>query len=387
MRLSRRTTDLALSVTLALDARAKELIAAGHDVVNMAVGEPDFPAPAAARQAAIAKIQSLDVRYTSAAGTLTLREAIAEHLAATRSTHYTSDQIVVCHSGKQAISGALAAVLEPGDEVLVPTPGWVSYVEIARALGNPAVEVPGHPDGAPSLEALEQAISERTRAILINSPCNPTGHVWSRVDLQRLAALAERHNLWIVSDEIYRRLVYGERPFTSPVSLGPEARARTIIVDGASKSFAMTGYRIGFAAGPKEAIRAITKLHSQMTGSPNAVSQAAYEAVLREEPPEVAQMVETYRERRALMIAGLQQLGLQAPFPHGAFYAFPDVSVHLGDETSSDALCRALLEDEQLVCVPGSAFGTPTHIRLSYALDIERLREAFVRLGRFLGKA
>lgn len=385
MRLSARAQGVALSITLALDARAKELAASGRDVVNMAVGEPDAPAPAAAREAAIRRIEGGDVRYTPAAGTASLRAALARHLGATRGRAFDPAQVVVCHSGKHALSGACTALFDPGDELLVPQPSWVSYVEIARVAGLVPVAVAGRADCGPDLDALADAVGPRTRGVLINSPCNPSGYVWSRDELEALVALAVERDLWIVSDEIYRRLVYGDRPFTSPVELGDGAAERTVIVDGASKTYAMTGYRIGFAAGPAAAALGIARVHSQMTGSPNTVSQAAYEAVLDEEPPEVATMVATYARRRALLCEGLERLGLPTPTPHGAFYAFPDVAAHLDGETDSGAFCARLLETEGVVLVPGAAFGAPRHVRLSYALDDERIAAALERLGRFLG--
>ncbi|MHC4262449.1 MAG: pyridoxal phosphate-dependent aminotransferase [Planctomycetota bacterium] len=384
MQISERAQGVALSITLALDARAKELAAGGRDVINMAVGEPDFPAPAAARAAAVAKVESQDVRYTPAAGAPDLRTAIATHLTTTRGLAFEATQTVVCHSGKHALSGALAALGDPGCEVLIPTPGWVSYVEIAKVVGQVPVEIPGRADCGPDLDALEAAVTPRSRIVLINSPCNPSGYVWSRAELERLLDIAERHGLWIVSDEIYRRLVYGEREFVSPVSLGPRGARHTVIVDGASKTFAMTGYRIGFAAGPPEVAAAIGRLHSQLTGSPNAVSQAAYRAVLENEPPEVEAMVERYRSRRDLLVGGLRDLGFELPTPHGAFYAFPDVGARLDGANDSTGFCERLLEEQGVVLVPGVAFGAPRHVRFSYAIDEGRIREALARLGRFL---
>jgi aspartate aminotransferase len=386
MRTSERAQQVALSITLALDARAKELAAAGRDVVNMAVGEPDFAAPAAARAAAVARVESGDVRYTPAAGLPQLRAALARQLTATRGVPFAPEQVTVCHSAKHALSGACAALLDPGDEVLIPLPAWVSYVEIAKLLGVVPVAVPGRSDCGPDFANLEAAVTSRTRAVWINSPCNPSGYIWSRAEVERLVALAERHDLWIVSDEIYRRLEYGERPCVSPCAVGPAGERRTVIVDGASKTYAMTGYRIGFAAGPVAAASAIERLHSQTTGSPNAVSQAAYLAVLEREPPEVAQMVARYAARRERVLAGLAQLDLPTPRPHGAFYALPDVGAHLAAGEDSTAFCARLLESEQLVVVPGLAFGAPRHVRLSYALDEARLDEAFRRLGRFLAR-
>lgn len=383
--LAPRADAVSLSLTLALAARAKELAAAGRDVVNMAVGEPDFSAPPEVTAAAVAKAQSGDVRYTPAAGTPALRQSIARHLSQTRGVEFTPDQVVVCHSAKHALSTAALAQLSDGDEVLMPLPAWVSYMEIVKLAGARPVEVPGAPDGSPDLDALESAFSERTRAVWINSPSNPSGYVWSRAELERLAAFCAEHELWLVSDEIYRRLTYGEREFLSPSSLGDAARDVTLVVDGASKTFAMTGYRIGFAAGPVRVVQAMARLNSQLTGSPNAISQAAYGAALDCEPPAVAEMVEVYRQRRNLLVAGLRSMGLATPMPHGAFYVFPDLSGHLGGKGDATELCAELLEREALVVVPGAAFGVPHHIRLSYALNIPQLEQALERLARFLG--
>ncbi|MCZ6596556.1 MAG: pyridoxal phosphate-dependent aminotransferase [Planctomycetota bacterium] len=384
MRISRLASQLRLSVTLALDAQAKALAAGGRDVVNMAVGEPDFPAPEVVRAAAVRKIESGDVRYTQAAGTLSLRAAVASHLSATRGVPYGPDEVTICHSAKHALSGAILALIEPGDEVLIPLPAWVSYVEIVRIAGGVPVEVPPAPGCRPDIERLAEAVTPRTRAMLLNSPCNPSGYVQTPEEVAALAELAERHDLAIVSDEIYRRLVFEDPPWTSPVSLGDAVRARTVIIDGASKCFAMTGYRIGFAAGPKELAAAIARLHSQMTGAPNTVSQSAFEAALIEEPPEVAAMTAEFASRRELLLEGLGELGLETPRPRGAFYAFPSVAPFL-DERGSAGLCADLLEAQALALVPGSAFGVDDHVRLSYALSPDRITEALRRLGAFLG--
>jgi aspartate aminotransferase len=383
--LAPRADAVTLSLTLALAARAKELAAAGRDVVNMAVGEPDFPAPPEVVEAAVAKVRSGDVRYTPAAGTPALRQAIARHLTETRGVAFEAEQVVVCHSAKHALSTAALAQLTHGDEVLVPLPAWVSYMEIVKLAGAQPVTVPGAPNGSPDLDALEAACTPRTRAVWINSPSNPSGYVWSRDELERLTAFCVERELWLVSDEIYRRLTYGEREFVSPASLGSEARDVTLIVDGASKTFAMTGYRIGFAAGPTRVVQAMARLGSQLTGSPNAISQEAYRAALEVEPPAVAEMVETYRRRRDRLVAGLRAMGLATDTPHGAFYVFPDVTAHLGGRDDASELCADLLEQEALVVVPGSAFGVPGHIRLSYALDESKLEQALERLARFLG--
>lgn len=383
MKLSGLVGGIQLSVTLALDARAKALAASGRDVINMAVGEPDFPAPAAAREAARARIATGDVKYTPAAGAPETRRAIAEHLTATRGVPFAPEEVVVCHSAKHALSGTLFALVERGDEVLIPLPAWVSYVDLVKIAGGTPVPVQPLDGVRPDLDALAAAVTPRTRAVLFNSPCNPSGCVWTRAEVERLARLAAERDLALISDEIYRRLVYEGEPAVSPASLGAEARARTAIVDGASKAFAMTGYRIGFLAGPRALVDAVTRLHSQTTGAPNTVSQAAYAAALLQEPPEVAGMVREFAARRDLCLQGLRRMNLRTPVPRGAFYLFPDVGAYL-DARGSVGFCEDLLEQQDLALVPGAAFGQDRHVRLSYALGRERISEALVRLEAFL---
>jgi aspartate aminotransferase len=385
MRFARRIDRIQPSITLALDERAKAMRAAGRDVISMAVGEPDFPAPPVVQRAAIAKVQSGDVRYTPAAGTPTLRKAVAEHLGATRRTSFAPDEVTICHSAKHALSGAIFAVVEEGDEVLVPLPAWASYFDLVRcAGGTPVLLAPRTEDGVrPDLAAVARAVTARTRAILINSPNNPSGYVYTRAEIEAVVQLAHEHDLVILSDEIYRALVYDGEEALSPASVSPAAKARTVVIDGASKVFAMTGYRIGYLAAPRPFAAAVAKLHSQTTGSPNAVSQHAFEAALREPPSELETMRRAFAERRDALLSGLSALGLPCTRPAGAFYVFPDVSAYL-DARGSIGLCEDLLESEDLVLIPGTAFGVDTHVRLSYALAPATIQEALRRLARFL---
>jgi len=385
MRPNARVRSIALSTTIALDTRAKDLIATGRDVVNMSVGEPDFAAPMAAQDAAVAMVRGGKVRYTAAEGTGSLRKAIAEHVSQTRGVAYTPAEITVCHSAKHALSGALLSLIEPGDEVVCLLPAWVSYVEILRYAGAKPLEISSRKDLGPDLAAIERAITPKTRGILLNSPNNPSGYVMSEAEVRAIGALAEKHDLWIVTDEIYRRLVYGGAPNFSPASISPALRARTVIVDGASKAFAMTGYRIGYVAAPAELAAAVGRLHSQLTGCPNAVSQAAFEAALKSEPPEVQRMCDEFQRRRDVLVAGLRSLGLPCEMPRGAFYAFPDVSAFL-DARGSTGFCEDLLEEVELALVPGSAFGVDAHVRLSYATSLPIIEQALERMGRFLAK-
>jgi aspartate aminotransferase len=380
-RLNQRTTNIALSMTLALDARAQELTAAGRDIVNMTAGQPDFPAPEAAQAAAERAVRGGNVRYTPASGRLSLRTAIAEELSATRCIDYEPQDVVVCHSAKHALSGAFLSLIEDGDEVLLLLPAWVSYDEQIRFAGGVPVGVRPRRDCGPDLDALRAAVTERTRGILLNSPCNPSGYVLTKAEVEAIVALCEEHDLWIVSDEIYQRLVYEGEPNVSPAAVG--GRDRTLIIDGASKVFAMTGYRIGYAAGPRDIVAGIGRLHSQLTGCPNAISQDAYEAALRSNPPEPQTMSRAFDERRRVLVESLVQTGLHVPRPRGAFYVFADVEPYL-DERRSAGFCEDLLEREGLALVPGSAFGMDEYVRFSYAVSMDLVHEAVVRLARFL---
>ncbi|MEZ6005967.1 MAG: pyridoxal phosphate-dependent aminotransferase [Planctomycetota bacterium] len=384
MRENQRSKSLAGSSTLGLAARAKALAADGHPVISMAVGEPDFSAPPAVQAAAVKAVGSGQVRYTPAGGLPALRSALAREVSRTRGIEATAAEISVGHSCKHALANALMVLIEPGDEVLLFRPAWNSYdAQIGFAGGTP-VWVPEGPDLRPDLDAIAAAITPRTKGMILNSPCNPSGVIWTRAEIEALGELAERHDLWLVSDEVYQRLVYTGAEFLSPVTLSPALRARTVIVDGASKAFAMTGYRIGYAMAPAPIAEAIERLTSQTTGCPNYISQMAWLAALENEPAEVEMMRRQFERRRDVLIPGLRKLGLEVPSPGGAFYAFPRVTEHL-DGRTVDQFCAALLEQEHLAVVPGTTFGSTEHIRLSYALGLEDIEQALVRLGRFLG--
>jgi len=383
MQINERVGRIPLSKTLALDGRAKELASEGRDIINLTAGEPDFDSPRAVREAAKATIDGGRVKYTPAAGLRSLRETIADHLSRTRGVPFEAEQITVCHSGKHALSGTLLALVREGDEVLLPLPAWVSYVEEIRFAGGRAVGVAPRADMGPDFEALGAACGPRTRGLMINSPNNPSGYVFTPGELERLVRFAEERDLWILSDEIYSRLTYDGEPYGSPVQLGAGARGRTAIVDGASKTFSMTGYRIGFVAGPVPLVDAVARLHSQLTGAPNAISQEAFAAALVEEPPEVESMCAAFLERRAWILDRLERLGLRTPHPGGAFYVFPSIAgLWPGDR--ADEFCDALLEREGLALVPGSAFGVEGHVRFSYAASLETLEQGLERFARFL---
>jgi aspartate aminotransferase len=388
MQPNRRAAALEGSATLALDARAKQLRAQGVDVVNMAVGEPDFDAPAAVRAAAAARAAEGPVRYTPPAGAPELRAILAQHFSRTRGVDFTADEVVVTHSCKHALSSALQILVEPGDEVLLPAPVWNSYSAQVLFAGGTPVLVPPRADLGPNLEAIAAAITPRTRGLMINSPSNPSGYVWSEEETTDLGRLMIERDLWAITDEIYRRLVYEGPPNPSLTavadsSIREQVRARTIMVDGASKTWAMTGYRIGALVAPAQIAGAAGRLQSQLTGCPNAVSQAAWMAGLTEEPPEVAAMVRAFDERRGVLVNGLRELGLDTPWPRGAFYAFPNAAPLL-DQRGSPGLCADLLESEALAIVPGTVFGLDEHVRFSYATSLENVHRALERMGHFM---
>lgn len=384
---NQRVSALSLSRTIALDTRAKELAAAGRDVLNLTAGEPDFEAPAAVRSAAHRAIDGGDVRYTPAGGRLRLREAIARHLERTRGVTYAPAELVVCHSAKHALANAVLSLVEPGDEVLMLLPAWTSYEEQVRFAGGVPVGLPPRADLGPDLGALAAAVGPRTRGILINSPCNPSGYCLGADEVRSIGELAVSRDLWILSDEIYARLIYGleagAEPHTSPVSVSPAVRERTVLVDGASKAYAMTGYRIGYLAAPRAVADACLRLQSQTTGSPNAISQDAFEAGLRAEPPEIDAMVREFDARRRLVARGLESMGLGTALPRGAFYFFPRVE-HLCDARGADGFCEDMLEETGLALVPGSAFGLEGYVRLSYATSSSTLERALERLSSFV---
>jgi aspartate aminotransferase len=385
MDVNRRSAAVGGSPTLALAARAKALAAEGRDVVNMAVGEPDFPAPEVARRAAVELIESGDVRYCPAAGTPALRAKLAEHLTDTRGGPWTPDQVVVTHSCKHALSSTLAVLCEPGDTVALFEPVWSSYEAGVEIAGGCTARVGPRADLGPDLDAFAARLDggERIVGAMLCSPSNPSGYVWTRDEIETLVSLAERHDFWILSDEIYRRLVYDDAEFVSPASVSEAGRARTVIADGASKAYAMTGYRIGFAAGPANVAAAIGRVQSETTGCPNGVSQAAYVAALAEEPPEVEAMAREFDVRRRHLVAGLEAAGLRTPMPRGAFYAFSELGAFAG-AGGSEGFCEALLEEEAVAIVPGDIFGMPGWVRWSYATSMERIDAALERLGRFL---
>jgi aspartate aminotransferase len=385
-RVSARVRALKPSETMALSARARELRARGERVVSFAAGEPDFDTPEHIRAAAIEAVHAGHTRYTEVSGVAPLREAIAAKLARENGVTYEPREIVVSNGAKHAIWNALFTLLEPGDEVLCPVPYWVTFPEIVRLIGATPVPVPpaaGRYKVTPV--ELERALSPRTRLLVLNSPNNPSGAVYTRREVEAIAEFVARHDLQVLSDEIYETLVYGDAAHVSIASLGPELRERTVLVNGVSKTWAMTGWRLGYAAAPREVADGMDRLQGQMTSNPSSVSQqAALKALTGDRGPALA-MRDRFAARRDRMVRRLRAMeGVRLDEPEGAFYAFPDVSERIraarNGVTDSTSLCDYLIDEAKIVCVPGSAFGMEGHLRLSYAVSEREIDDGLDRL-------
>jgi len=384
VRIASRLAALGESMTLAVDAKAQELAAAGKDIVNLSAGQPDFDTPEEVCRAAAEAADRGETRYTPAGGTLALREAAAAFFRDVCGVPAEPATTVVSCGAKYALYDALTAVLEPGDEVLIPAPYWVSYPEQVKLAGG--VPRPVFPASGLRVTPGDLAahLGPSVRLLIFNSPNNPTGQLYTPEEVHALATFCLDHGLLMLSDEIYNRLVFDGRRAVSPASLGPEIAARTFTVNGVSKSHAMTGWRIGFMTGPAEAMRAITKFQGQTTGNPASISQAAALAALAGPEEEVAARCAVYERRRDLVLRELETMeGVEIDAPHGAFYAFPRVREAVRRAGGSVPLAARLVEDGVAV-VPGAGFGADDHLRLSFAIGDDRLTEGLRRLRRGL---
>ncbi len=394
MTYARRVRDVGDSATLAMSARAKALRQQGVDVVNLTAGEPDFPTPPHVVAAAAEFIAGGQVKYTATAGMPELRVAVAEHCGTAYGVPVDPAQTLVTCGGKHALYLALQALVDADDEVVFASPAWVSYPEMIRLAGGRPVPVPVCvEDGfALHVDAVRERLTDRTRAIIVNSPSNPTGARLPHACLRDVVALAVERGLWILSDEIYDRLCYSPEPYLSPMMLGPEARARTIVSNSFSKTYAMTGWRIGYSVGPVDAIRTMGRIQDHETSNANTVAQVAALAALTGDQAHIAERLARFDARRRLMYAGIQALsGWVCAEPQGAFYVFPKVEHVFGARTAggrvidgSMDLCAALLDEVQLATVPGAAFGDDRHIRLSYATPSAVIADGLRRLTTFV---
>lgn len=392
--ISRRVSALSPSATLAMSSKSAELRASGVDIINMAVGEPDFDTPHHIKEAAKRAIDDNFSHYSPVQGYLSLRRAICDNLLSANGLEFTPEQIVVGNGAKQELSNAVLTLVNPGDEVIIPVPAWVSYIEMVKLAGGVNVLVPAgvEQDFKITPQQLEDAITERTRMILLCSPSNPSGSVYSREELEAIVAVLARHpEITVLADEIYEHINY-TGSFTSLGSF-PEIAGRTVIVNGVSKAYAMTGWRVGFMAGPVEVAKAVTKLQGQTTSGISSIAQRAALAAYEGSQDCVAEMREAFRRRRDLVVRLAREIpGLKVNEPQGAFYLFPGVSAYLGKRfgerviADDNDLCMYLLEEAHVATVSGSAFCLPGYIRLSYAASDEALAEAMRRIGEALGK-
>jgi aspartate aminotransferase len=390
--LSERAQKIKPSPTLAMDAKAKAMKAQGVDVINFGVGEPDFDTPENIKEAAIKAIKDGFTKYTPVGGIDPLKDAIIEKLKKDNALDYQRDEIIVSCGAKHSLYNIAQALYGKGDEVIIPSPYWVSYPDQVKLNDATPVIVKTHEKDSFMLrpEAFEAAITEKTKAIILNSPSNPTGLTYDKKTLSAIAEIALRYDFYIISDEIYEKLVYDGVEHISIASLGDEIKKRTIVVNGLSKSHAMTGWRIGYAAGPKEIIKAMTNIQSQSTSNPTSIAQKAAVEALRGPQDFIEKMRTEFDIRRKFLVSELNNIkGISCLTPTGAFYAFPNTSALYSKSekiNSSSKLALYLLEEANVALVPGDAFGDDNYIRISYATSLDDIKRAIVRIKEALGK-
>ena len=394
--LSNSVLSLAPSMTVAIDTKAKELQAAGQDVVALGAGEPDFDTPDPIKEAAWASIKAGKTKYTAPTGLPELKKAVCAKLERENGLSYTPDQIVVTSGVKHAVSNVLQTLINPGDEVIIPAPYWVTYPELVKLYGGVPVFLPTSVESGYKITAaqLSNAVTPRTKLFLLCNPSNPTGMVYDRAELEAFARVCIEHDLYILSDEIYEHILYDGRTPLSIASVSADVKERTIIVNGVSKAYAMTGWRVGYLAAPASISKPIGALQSQATHHPANASQYAAVTALNGGLDFVHGMVREFTRRRDFVISELRTIaGVKVPTPEGAFYALPDDSAYYGRKApngeiiqGSVHLCAWLLSAHLLAVVPGAAFGDDRSIRLSYATSMEQLARALERLKRGLGE-
>lgn len=395
VKISSRMEGLEESVTLAVTAKAKELKARGYDIIGFGAGEPDFDTPENIKKAAVKAIEKGYTKYTPVGGIDALKDAIIGKFKKDNGLDYSKEEILVSCGGKHSLFNLFQALLEAGDEVIIPSPYWVSYppmVKLAGGMGR-IVKTDEETGFKMTPEEFKKNITKKTKAVIINSPSNPTGSVYAGDELAKIVEIALEKRVFIISDEIYEKLYYGDKPITCAASLSEKARQNSIIINGVSKTYAMTGWRIGYAAGPKELIKAMTNIQSQSTSNPASISQWAAVEALAGPQDKVKTMVEEFKRRRALMVAGLNSIeGVSCMTPQGAFYVFANVSSFFGKRygdrkiDGSLAITSFFLEEAEVAVVPGIAFGDDGHIRLSYACSEEDIRLGLSRMKEALGK-
>jgi len=392
IRLSQRVNRIKPSPTLAVDARAKALKAEGKDVIGLGAGEPDFDTPEHIKTAAISAIQSGFTKYTAVDGTPSLKKAVIAKFKRDNHLEYTPDEILVSVGGKQSFFNLAQALLDNGDEVIIPAPYWVSYPDmVLLADAQPVIVSAGMDQGFKIRpEQLEAAITPKTRLLVINSPSNPTGAAYTRAELKALSDVLLKHpNILIATDDMYEHILWADEPFSNILNACPELKDRTIVLNGVSKVYAMTGWRIGYAAGPKSLISAMKKIQSQSTSNPTSIAQVAAEAALNGDQSCIKPMLKAFKERHDHVVKRLNSIrGVQCRPSEGTFYAFPDFSRAIkatGGVKNDNEFAEYLLNQIEVALVPGSAFGAEGHLRLSYATSMEILNKALDRIEKLLG--
>lgn len=382
------------SATIAATQKARALKAAGRDVIGLGAGEPDFETPANIREAAKAAIDRGDTRYTDVDGTAALKQAIIAKFKRENGLDYKPEQISVGTGGKQVLFNALLATVNPGDEVIIPAPYWVSYPDIVNFAGGTPVFVTGKAEDGFKLraEALEKAITPKTKWVIMNSPSNPSGAAYTRDELKALTEVLVRHpHVWILTDDMYEHLVYDNFVFTTPAQIEPSLYERTLTMNGVSKAYCMTGWRIGYAGGPQQLIKAMGNLQSQSTSNPSSISQAAAVEALNGPQDFIPKNNQVFKQRRDLVVSMLNQAkGIHCPKPEGAFYVYPSCAGTIGKTSKGGVkintdldFCNALLEERGVAVVFGEAFGLAPHFRISYATSTEALKDACTRIQEF----
>ena len=384
MKISERARNTAPSPTLGITARARQMRAQGIDVISFGAGEPDFDTPAPIKDAAVAALAAGDTKYTPSSGTEALRAAICEKLRRDNGLSYQPNEVMVSVGAKHSLFNIMQAVLDPGDEVIIPAPYWVSYPEQVKLAGGVpiCVTAPESVGFRVTAAAIQAALTPRTRMLIVNSPSNPTGAAIPEDELRRIAALAVERDLIVVSDEIYEKLTYDGKRHTSIAAFGEEIKARTLTVNGFSKAYSMTGWRLGYVAGDKSVVAAMGRIQDQSTSNPTSFVQAGGVAALTGPQDEVEQMRRAFEERRNVIVDRLNAIpGIRCVKPDGAFYVFPNIAALLSAQIpDSDALSERLLAEARIAVVPGSGFGAPEYIRLSYATSMEQIQEGLNRL-------
>ena len=395
MKLATRTTRITPSPTLQLSAKVKALVAQGHRISDFTAGEPSFDSPDVAKSAAITAINEGFTKYTAVTGIDELKQAIIEKFQADQGLSYTRSQILVSCGAKHTLFNLAMALFEAGDEVIIPTPYWVSYPEQVLVADATPVFLPTEEESgyAIDLDKLKAAINSRTKALILNSPCNPTGGIYQRETLEGVAQLALEHDFLLISDEIYEKMIYDQHTHVSIATVCPEMAQQTIIVNGVSKAYSMTGWRIGYAAGPEPLIKTMGDIQSQSTSNPTSIAQKAAIGALRGGQDFIRMMVQELDARRTTIVEGLNRLeGIQCGMPAGAFYAFPNIQGLLGRHFQGTplntpfALAEFFLQEAKVACVPGEPFGAPTHLRFSYTPTLEVIRQGLTSLAETIGK-